>query len=137
VGSGSIVSLVGWSGNGTLSLAAFPTETPSWSISIAGAEPDLISTSAIASIVPTAPQLGPSLSNQLSQLVGGGAPAVMWSQPTADGVGDIYAVRSAAGTAPPLIIALYYQSSATVVQLPVSPQSTLDGWLVDALAQTS
>ncbi len=140
VNSDSIVSLVGWTGDSTLSLASFPAGTPAWTVSVAGAEPVLTSTSATpAAIEAPGPQLGSSLSSELSGLIGGGSPSLMWSHPTADGAGDLYAVRSSSGTDPPLVIALTYQLTTAVVQLPISPKATfdgwLDGWLIDAVAQ--
>lgn len=131
---GGLWAFSGWASDSTISLASFPSGGQTWNITISGSGPESATPGRSATTVTQGPPLGSALAGQLTSLVPGGQPMVMWSQPSADGGAEVYGIRSASAPSSPVILAVSYPSSSSVVRLPISPQATRDGALVDVVA---
>lgn len=131
---GDLWAFSGWGSDSTISLVSFPSGGQSWNITVSGSGPESATPGGAATTVTQGPPLGSALNGQLANLVPGGQPMVMWSQPSADGGAEVYGIRSASAPSSPVILAVSYPSTSSVVRLPVSPQATRDGALVDVVA---
>ena len=131
---GGIWAFSGWTNDSTISLASFPSGGQTWNITVSGTGPESATPGSAAAAGTQAPPWGPALAAQLTTLVPGGNPVLMWSQSSADGSADVYGIRSSSAPNGPIILALSGRPSPSVVRLPISPQDTRNGALVDVVA---
>jgi hypothetical protein len=128
-----MVSLMGWVDDQAVSLAAFPSGSPAWAVNHLWSPTPLV-TGEERAVTTAQPPLDPGLASRLAAAMGGAHPFVMWAHTSADDTTDVYGMTAHSAGDSPLVLALISHSQLAVVQVPVTPSQSLDGWLVDAVA---